>query len=442
MNIKKNLIVLDSNAFKLFFYLFILLLVFFVIIEFCVLTFSYQKATFQSYDGFTEVDSLIIYKNYITDEHRIYRYNPEMITAIKAAYAEDTSVKNINDLHPVDNLVDIYKAYKSLTNTKTEIDKEFYFSRRIHTIVHSETISQFDSLLLFYTQNPFNVNGFRSLPFTKINGRKSILLIGDSFVHGLYANPIYNCFGDLLLSKGYVVHTAGINGTDPAQYLAIAKTYIPTLKPDLVIVVYYEGNDLMHYYRDLDSGKDHEHITNAGFLSAYPLGEYMDAQEAYEFILSTTKIPPTNWFNKLCSKSIIATRLWAVLYKLNWVSHPVMEQYYAFHHNASAQAPDITNFYLSSIDSVANENNVPLVFAVIPDIYSSLNSKNCCLPDTVSLQNVFKELPFYYSEQLQKSDFPTNNDFHFTNSGHRKYADFLEEIILKTTALQDSIKVY
>jgi hypothetical protein len=442
MNLVKNFKFFSCKFLK-YIVLFVLIVsVALVILEFMLIYSNSKTSYFQSYESFHEVDELLVYQNYITDEHGVYRYNPLMIDSIKSVYLREKSFERIEGLHPVDNLIDIYKDFNDLleVDKKSAIDSEF--AKRIQNIKSAHVVSFFDSLLLEYARNPFNESGFRSIPFVNQNFKPKILLVGDSFVHGASAWPIYNSFFDILLSRGFVVYSAGISGTDPAQYLAVIKAYIKQLEPDLIIVSFYEGNDLMYFYRDAKSGKDHEHITNAGFLSAYPIGIYMDANEAYQFVLSTTKIPQTSRFNKLFSKSILGTKIWAILFKLNLVNHPVLEDYYTFHNERKSIAPEITNFYLSSIDSLATENNVPIVFSVIPDIDSQFNIQGtCCFPDTVFLQQVFKGIPFYYSNNLNISDFPESNDFHFNNSGHRKYADFLEEIILKNLTLQDSVKI-
>src|SRR5690606_31822779 len=93
-----------------------------------------------------------------------------------------------------------------------------------------DTSDEYYTAVKRYLYHPFNKDGFRGIEFKKHRTRcKRILVIGDSFVYGMSAKPFYNSFYDILLSQGYMVYAAGIPGTDPAQYAAIAEKYIPIL---------------------------------------------------------------------------------------------------------------------------------------------------------------------------------------------------------------------
>jgi len=65
-------------------------------------------------------------------------------------------------------------------------------------------------------------------------------------VWGSHATPIDSCFVDLLDSEEtFLCYNAGVPGTDPAQYAAIADLYVPLLRPDFTVVAVYLANDLM-----------------------------------------------------------------------------------------------------------------------------------------------------------------------------------------------------
>lgn len=72
--------------------------------------------------------------------------------------------------------------------------------------------------------------------------KNRVLLIGDSFVHK---------YGDLSksLTKGFIKNHAqflniSFSGEGPHEYLLKAQKWIPKIKPKLVILSYYVGNDL------------------------------------------------------------------------------------------------------------------------------------------------------------------------------------------------------
>lgn len=106
-----------------------------------------------------------------------------------------------------------------------------------------------------YMERLLNGDGFRSLhQFTNAaidsihaQGKKAIMLIGDSYTYGLNADS-GRSFAAMLENTGkYGVLNAGIPGTDIPQYKAVINEYIFTkgLKPDKVIVCINGANDLL-----------------------------------------------------------------------------------------------------------------------------------------------------------------------------------------------------
>ena len=93
-----------------------------------------------------------------------------------------------------------------------------------------------------------NSDGFRSPEFFRDlgSGRKwTVVILGDSFAWGASATPITESFSDILRNAGYRVHNLGIPGIGPRQYQRIADEYLPRLKPDVVVVALYLGNDFL-----------------------------------------------------------------------------------------------------------------------------------------------------------------------------------------------------
>ena len=118
-----------------------------------------------------------------------------------------------------------------------------------------------------------NNDGFRGGDFEKLDStraRKRILFIGDSFTWGMSASPFQDSsFCDILgRDSAFEVINTGIPAADPPQYLKIAETYIPQLKPDFVFVVFFEGNDLMKEERKVTPGRQFYYWTNAGAVLA------------------------------------------------------------------------------------------------------------------------------------------------------------------------------
>jgi lysophospholipase L1-like esterase len=94
-----------------------------------------------------------------------------------------------------------------------------------------------------------NSDGFRSPEFFNdpASGRQklTVVILGDSFTWGASASPISESFPDVLRKAGYRVHNLGIPGIGPRQYRRMADEYLPRLKPDVVVVALYLGNDFL-----------------------------------------------------------------------------------------------------------------------------------------------------------------------------------------------------
>jgi hypothetical protein len=262
-------------------------------------------------------------------------------------------------------------------------------------------------------------------------------VIGDSFVYGMSATPFFNSFTDILLARGYMIYAAGIPGTDPSQYAAIAQKYIPIVKPDLVIVCFFEGNDYMLFPREPKQNQPHEHMTNAGFYSSNPLGRYMDAIEAYSYYSSLITIPKNepNRLNQFCSRTVLGSQLWGVANACHFVPHNAV----AFYDSVTFSSPwsyAYTASRLNIIDSVGAHNKVKTIHVVIPDVFGKHNSrKEFVTIDTASVKKVQLLRSYYAPNNLSSvTDFP-KGDCHFNNSGSLKFANFLDTILQQNITL-------
>jgi hypothetical protein len=89
--------------------------------------------------------------------------------------------------------------------------------------------------------------GFRGDESTIRTGQ--IVAIGDSFTFG-WGNNLGDTWEKVLARKlagnrkPTEVYNLGRPGADPQDYLDIAKTYIPLLKPRLIIVALLQGDDI------------------------------------------------------------------------------------------------------------------------------------------------------------------------------------------------------
>ncbi len=255
-----------------------------------------------------------------------------------------------------------------------------------------------------------NRDGFRGNPFEYVDTpRPKILLIGDSFTWGSTARPISNCFADLLQQAGYYIYNGGIPGTDPQQYALIAKKYTPLLKPDVVAVCLYLGNDVSNRPFLIQPNKNLHYVTDFGFLRGYDDNGnfFKDAQEASRYINNRKCGHCTDPWSYFFFKTVVGKGVYKILnlrrsVKLDpsrqWVTKALME-----------------------IRETCRQNGSRMMLFIIPFVNRD-TQKNRTIEKN---SHLFKDFQYYYPPDFQKNDYQARPDKHFNNQGHRKFADFI-----------------
>ncbi|MEZ4931464.1 MAG: SGNH/GDSL hydrolase family protein [Saprospiraceae bacterium] len=388
----------------------------------------YGFAPGQSYNQwFKEVDDLVLYKGYDTDSLGIFKVDPDAgeylsnqlaNAADKSQWDWEIPINSVGEIYTVKN--DFFKVYHGLDHN--------IFSEFISTLKNKpvESLDQFEKSVLEYSLSPINKDGFKSIPFTDYpSDRKKILLLGDSFTWGHNTPNITNGFADVLLSNGYVVYNTGISGTDPSQYLAIAKKYIPLLKPDYVIVNFFLGNDVFYFDRPVLPQTPIFIATNAGNLLTCPIGNYiLSADSLYHFNMLQNHIPTNgNKFYEMCAKSVITTLGWYLLNRLNitfYYNHDRLKIWEEGESNVS-DIP-VANSQIKEIADLASKNNVSFYLSIIPEV------KKWRLTRPNEYKNLFIEQEYFMPTELSIWDY-NFEDAHFNKSGHEKYAEHILSII-------------
>jgi hypothetical protein len=281
----------------------------------------------------------------------------------------------------------------------------------------------------YWSKQKININsdGFRGKEFSELDftgKKKRLLFIGDSFTWGMSASPFqHNSFCDIIgRDSAFEVINTGIPAADPPQYLKIAETYIPTLKPDFVFVIFFEGNDIMKEDRIVTPGRQFYYWTNAGAILADMDGHHFQtAKEAYDYLSNEKYFLkfPKKWYEVIISKSALLSRLYAGKYRV--------EEKLNF--ERLRKNTSLTKKYLTAIKAVADKNGVPLKIVVIPDRkHANMNVDD------------YRE---YYSDLLNdkrlkeswlifentKQYFRPNPDGHLNNDGHKAYAEKITSFI-------------
>lgn len=266
-----------------------------------------------------------------------------------------------------------------------------------------------------------NSDGFKASEFEGLDSiRNRIMFIGDSFTWGLSAKPFDSSFCNILGHETpYQIINTGIPAADPVQYAKVAELYIPKLKPDLVFVMFYMGNDLMREDRPLIPGEPFYYWTNAGAIMADMDGKHFsDAQSAYNYLVSQKYFlkNPSRWYLKIIARSALLSRLYAAKFRIE-------EKLSA---ERARKDSHITLKYLNEIKRIADANHAHIRFVLIreakdaevnPEKYIELHT-DLLLND--SLKGI------WLFPQTTKNDYMPLPDGHLNNAGHRKYADFLK----------------
>ena len=301
--------------------------------------------------------------------------------------------------------------------------KKFKFYNRFYT--DSEGIFKAVPEHSSYTMNKsINRDGFRGNPFEYVDTpRAKILLIGDSFTWGSTARPLTNCFADLLQQAGYYVYNGGIPGVDPQQYALIAKKYTPILKPDVVALCLYLGNDIRSQPLLMQPNKNLYYPTNFGNLRGYDDNGifFKDAQEAFRYLKNKKCGRCTDPWSYFLFKTVVGKGVYDILNHRRNVKYDPSRQW-------------VTKA-LAEIRETCRANGSRLMIFIIP--FPNRNTqKNKTIEKSLAL---FKQFQYYYPGDFQNIDYRPPPDCHFNNSGHRKYADFILGV-LKQNGYDKEIK--
>jgi hypothetical protein len=234
-----------------------------------------------------------------------------------------------------------------------------------------------------------------------------------------------SCFADQLLAEGYMVYNTGISGSDPPQYLAVGKKYIPQIKPDYVVVNFFLGNDVQYFERKPEAGRPVFYATNYGNLYSCQEGVYYDDPNQVLEVFSTHYqiCRSCSSFNHWAARTTISTLAWNALYKKGWVQNE-SEASRAHRIKADSLRLEVPNAnrIMRELEKIAEAHNARLILMIIPEL------KDGQLTHPKDYFNLFTDQEFFYPDQLTTEDY-SPGDGHFNTDGHQKYAKILDRII-------------
>ena len=200
-----------------------------------------------------------------------------------------------------------------------------------------------------------NSLGFYDTEFTKpAGGAFRIVALGDSFAFGVvpYQNNYLTLLEEFLsrTGSGLQVLNMGISRTSPADYLNLFVHEGLALEPDLVLVSFYVGNDLIDTYNSLRTARPlYERSYVVALLRfAFRLRTHIEPHPADSRLVYSDDAPN---LSRQYYLEIIGGR--AKIYLVGWEGLPV--------------AVDGAMGAIEKIASICQQRSVPLAVVLIPD---------------------------------------------------------------------------
>lgn len=265
--------------------------------------------------------------------------------------------------------------------------------------------------------------------------QKVVFLVGDSYTEGCCAEPITNSFADKLYEDDeYILLNFGVGATDLLQYKLVIEKYAPILKPDLIVVDFYLGNDFAYYRRPVTPNvpvcfllKDYAWLNSVGpryLMENYPRDYFLNAKEAYHFYLNSY----TLWGENATSFERMIR--WSVYSKFYVQQREKARQRAWWRAGGAATDNDTlcTNGLLQEIDQIGEENHIPVLYVGIPspqDVDEQLDLEEKYGKYFYNSRHVFPSTSLFSVDDYDGME--TAN--HFNNDGHYKFYKFAREVI-------------
>lgn len=280
----------------------------------------------------------------------------------------------------------------------------------------------------YIKDSKFNEEGFRTNTFINMPLNKTrVMFIGDSYVFGYEAIPITNSFVDIIQKKDTNLYclNLGIGSLDLAGYEAIAKNYVPKLKPAIVACFIY-ANDFIYYNKKLDSYKINDvYLTYQGVLlkdnnnySKNQVQVYETENDAYLDFKSKNNFFTSNNTNSINRFLFYNSRIYSLLKRRSIKSNDSRIKYKLY------KKKNTSPLYLKNISDICNKNNAKLLVFLIPN----LNNKTSLTEKELYEENLKSNQHLYYPENLNAADYVGPYQ-HFNNKGYKKYADFVYNVL-------------
>jgi len=280
----------------------------------------------------------------------------------------------------------------------------------------------------FFSTVEFTQESVRAI---RKSGKKVVMLIGDSYTQGCCADNFNATFAQLVnQSEDYAILNFGIPGADPVQYRLIVEKYAPILKPDLIVVAVYGGNDMMEYNRSAKPFiplaypiKNGPWLNSEGPIYLTKQGTYFknfEEAKAHYFYYFSLWSDESTFFEKTIRYSVIFSRPYLKLKtkrRFEEIKHQMPQ---------STERQPYSYQNLDSLKTTADKLDIPVLFSLIPspsDVQNNVDVRK-------KYDFVFENYDYHTPKNLTVADYDGLADAnHFNNAGHKKFAAYLATLI-------------
>jgi hypothetical protein len=342
-----------------------------------------------------------------------------------------------------------YKPQKSFT----ELEAAFCKIESIDEAINQGLIKgplgnlKYDETLGYtYLKNLHGFNDSKNF-YDDYDEFKRVLVLGDSFTGGASAEKGHG-YVDLLNqyynNNGIIFFNTGVGGYAQNNQLAVLKKYFNVIKPHIVLLGFYTGNDFWENLQPLDRYTAFTRLWVANYeviltgngteMRRRSSGEILNIYKRY---IGCTFSTSNSWSlkefvrEKIFYQTRIGTQMWlrmrSLKTKLSIFTKNKKKTKYGLSKEAKrSYRYEITKNYLKEIKEFIEPQYIPFYILVIPDFHESTNSlqKSRNYQDAITL---FNELNLQYIDpfnELNLQDYverkPGSQNDHWNNSGHLK----------------------
>ena len=264
----------------------------------------------------------------------------------------------------------------------------------------------------------------------KSENEKKVLVLGDSFTWGASADKgkgYIDITAEYFKKNRIVFYNTSAGGYGQNNQLGILKNWIK-IKPDLIILGFYTGNDFMDNLSPIDRyfGTDNGWFTRYntsivnGKLSVKKKtdDELLELIKLRECANIRVKQSVKNFLYKTRLGSLIFLAIRKIRFSPNSLSISTEEDL----------EYTITKKYLKEISDLSKNAEITLRIVLIPDFSNSTPSSFKPSKNYLKAKLIMDELKISFIEVIDKleySDYVGAFDDHWNNSGHKKMSEIL-----------------